>query len=117
MKTLIHISDLHFGTEIPEIVAAMREAVPAHRPDLVVVSGDLTQRASAIEYQKAREFLQDLHSPWIAVPGNHDIPFYDVARRFFSLSKDIRRTSIKNSTPSSSSMKKSQYWVSTQQGR
>jgi 3',5'-cyclic AMP phosphodiesterase CpdA len=58
---------------------------------------DLTQRASAIEYRKAREFLQDLHSPWIAVPGNHDIPFYNVARRFFPLPKDIGRTSIKNS--------------------
>jgi 3',5'-cyclic AMP phosphodiesterase CpdA len=84
MRTLAHISDLHFGTEIPEIVAGLRQTIHDLKPDLIIVSGDLTRRAKPAEFGKARDFLQQLGAPWIAVPGNHDIPLYDVAGRFIS---------------------------------
>ena len=82
MRTIAHISDLHFGREDPEIVAALREDLKETAPDLVAVSGDLTQRARRREFASARDFLQSLGAPVLAVPGNHDIPLYDLARRF-----------------------------------
>jgi 3',5'-cyclic AMP phosphodiesterase CpdA len=81
VRTIAHISDLHFGREDPAIVAALREELQEDRPDLVVVSGDLTQRARRREFEAARHFLQGLAIPVLSVPGNHDIPLFDVARR------------------------------------
>jgi 3',5'-cyclic AMP phosphodiesterase CpdA len=79
--TLIaHISDLHFGTEDPVIVRAL-EAELADAA-VVAVSGDLTQRARPREFLAARTFLDRLRGAKIVVPGNHDIPLYDVIRRF-----------------------------------
>lgn len=76
MTRLVHLSDLHFGTEAPELLAPLREAVAAARPALVVVSGDLTQRARRAQFRAAAAFLATLPAPWRAVPGNHDIPFH-----------------------------------------
>src|SRR6185436_6421854 len=55
-----------------------------HLPDFIAVSGDLTQRARRKEFLKARRFLQTLPSPQLIIPGNHDIPLFDVARRFIN---------------------------------
>jgi 3',5'-cyclic AMP phosphodiesterase CpdA len=84
VRTVAHLSDLHFGTEDPPVVAALEADLAAVRPSLVVVSGDLTQRARPREFRAARAFLDALPAPWLAVPGNHDIPLFDVARRFLS---------------------------------
>ncbi len=84
MKIIAHISDLHFGTEIPELVEGLRADLLAAPPSLVVISGDLTQRARAGQFARAKAYLATLPSPQLVVPGNHDIPLYDVARRFFS---------------------------------
>ena len=81
MRTIAHISDLHFGREDPKIVAALQQELKEDAPDLVAVSGDLTQRARRREFEAARDFLQGLRAPVLAVPGNHDIPLFDVARR------------------------------------
>src|SRR6185503_12284158 len=83
MRTIAHVSDLHFGREDPRVVEAVLEDLAASRPHLVVVSGDLTQRARRREFQAARAFLDRLPSPALVVPGNHDIPLFDLARRFF----------------------------------
>ncbi|PYQ15054.1 MAG: 3',5'-cyclic-nucleotide phosphodiesterase [Acidobacteria bacterium] len=81
MRTIAHISDLHFGRADPAIVAALAHDLKESAPDLVAVSGDLTQRARRREFAAARDFLQGLGLPVLAVPGNHDIPLFDVARR------------------------------------
>ena len=87
MARLIHLSDLHFGAHDPELVEAVESRVNANEPDLVVVSGDFTQRARTEQFQEACRFLERLREAGhevLAVPGNHDVPLYDVLRRFLS---------------------------------
>jgi 3',5'-cyclic AMP phosphodiesterase CpdA len=87
MARLIHLSDLHFGAHDPAIVDAVEKAVDEADPDLVVISGDLTQRAKTEQFQQACRFLERLRDNGhdvLAVPGNHDVPLYDVLRRFLS---------------------------------
>lgn len=83
MRRIVHISDVHFGTADPRIVPLVIEKVRELTPDLVVVSGDLTQRAKKNEFKQARAFLDELPGPQIVVPGNHDVPLYNVFARFF----------------------------------
>jgi len=94
MARLIHLSDLHFGAHDPELVEAVEERVHAHKPDLVVISGDFTQRARTEQFQEACGFLERLRDAGhdvLAVPGNHDVPLYDVLRRFLSPLTRYRR--------------------------
>ncbi|MFC7051445.1 metallophosphoesterase family protein [Hansschlegelia quercus] len=82
MTRIAHLSDLHFDRVDPVIVAALREEINADPPDLVVVSGDLTQRAHKEEYRSAGAFLRSLDAPVLAVPGNHDITYIHLLQRF-----------------------------------
>jgi 3',5'-cyclic AMP phosphodiesterase CpdA len=82
MRQIAHLSDLHFGTEDPLIVEGLLAELAARSPNLVAVSGDLTQRARSKEFAAAREFIQKIAQPTIVVPGNHDIPLYNVIARF-----------------------------------
>ncbi len=87
MARIVHLSDLHFGAHDPALVDAVEEKVDAIDPDLVVVSGDFTQRARTEQFQQACRFLERLRDSGhevLAVPGNHDVPLYDVFRRFLS---------------------------------
>jgi 3',5'-cyclic AMP phosphodiesterase CpdA len=84
MTSIAHISDLHFGVEIPGLADALLQELEARRPALTVVSGDLTQRARQKEFLAAQSFLSRLSSNKLVVPGNHDVPLYDVARRFLA---------------------------------
>lgn len=87
MRTIAHISDLHFGAHDDAAVEALFAALAAAKPDLVVVSGDLTQRARRWQFRLADAFLRRLEGvgmPLVVVPGNHDIPLYDVVRRFLA---------------------------------
>jgi 3',5'-cyclic AMP phosphodiesterase CpdA len=82
---IAHLSDIHFGRNDPRIVSAAEAWLLAHRPDLVVVSGDLTQRARVGQFRDASAWLNRLRAAGLQVlviPGNHDIPLYDVFRRF-----------------------------------
>jgi len=81
--TLAHISDLHFGTEDPEMADRLVEELHALAPRLVIVSGDLTQRARRAQFRAARAYLDRLPAHMV-VPGNHDIPLYDIGRRMLS---------------------------------
>ncbi|CAN5128834.1 metallophosphoesterase [soil metagenome] len=83
MRRIAHLSDVHFGTEDPVVTALVVEAVNRSKPDVVVVSGDLTQRARKKEFIAARRFLDLLPQPQIVVPGNHDVPLYNLYDRFF----------------------------------
>ena len=82
MRTLIHLSDLHFGRVDPAILSPLARFIGEVKPDLVAVSGDLTQRARTVEFLAAREFLASIPFPQIVVPGNHDIPLHNVISRF-----------------------------------
>ena len=74
MKTIAHISDVHFGREDSELVAGLLASIAAAKPDVTVVSGDLTQRAKKRQFRAARAFLRELPEvPRIVVPGNHDV--------------------------------------------
>jgi 3',5'-cyclic AMP phosphodiesterase CpdA len=82
MRTLVHLSDLHFGRVDPELLDPLRDLVHKIAPTVVVVSGDLTQRAKSEQFEEARAWLDTLPGPQIIVPGNHDISLYNVFRRF-----------------------------------
>lgn len=82
MKTIAHISDLHFGAEIAGVAEALLTDLQSQSPSLVVISGDLTQRARSSQFVAARDYLRRLPQPQLIVPGNHDIPLFDVVRRF-----------------------------------
>ena len=83
-RTVVHLSDLHFGRVDPTILPALLRAVVVAAPDLVVVSGDITQRARVVEFKAAAHFLETLPAPLLAVPGNHDVPLYNVLLRWLS---------------------------------
>jgi 3',5'-cyclic AMP phosphodiesterase CpdA len=84
VRTLVHLSDLHFGRVDPRILPPLLAAVAAAEPDLVVISGDFTQRARVREFKDAASFLAKLPQPQLLVPGNHDVPLYDLMRRWLA---------------------------------
>jgi 3',5'-cyclic AMP phosphodiesterase CpdA len=84
MKRIAHISDLHFGRIETGIEEGLLRDLDGCRADLVVVSGDLTQRARENQFVRARAFLDRIAAPTLVVPGNHDIPLYNAARRLLN---------------------------------
>jgi 3',5'-cyclic AMP phosphodiesterase CpdA len=82
MTLLLQISDPHFGTEQPPVVAALLRLANTLQPDLVVMSGDITQRARRAQFSAARAFIEQFGAtPFVVVPGNHDIPLYNLFAR------------------------------------
>src|SRR4030095_592545 len=81
--TLVHLSDLHFGRIDPPVLSGLRAKIETIQPDLLVVSGDFTQRARRSQFEQARTFLESLPGRKIVVPGNHDVPLWNVVARFF----------------------------------
>ena len=84
MRCIAHISDLHFGTEDAVICTALKKDLREQNPSLIANSGDLTQRARGAQFRAAKEFLDELPQPQVVVPGNHDVPLFDIFRRFIS---------------------------------
>jgi 3',5'-cyclic AMP phosphodiesterase CpdA len=91
MRTLVHLSDLHFGRIDEATLDPLLRTVHGLAPHAVVVSGDLTQRAKARQFRAARAFLDRLPTPQVVVPGNHDVPLYRVWERFLSPLGKYRR--------------------------
>lgn len=91
MRTLVQISDLHFGRADPALVEPLLLAVRAAHPDLVIVAGDLTQRAESKQFREARELLSLLPKPLLVLPGNHDVPLHNLFLRFFNPLGKYRR--------------------------
>lgn len=83
MLTILHVSDLHFGPPyVPKVGEALLKVAPSLHPDVVVVSGDLTQRAKPAQFAAAKAFIDGFPPvPKIVVPGNHDVPLFRVAER------------------------------------
>lgn len=85
MRQILHISDVHFGPpHVPELAEALLGFAESRRPDLVALSGDLTQRARPEQFQEARRFVDRMPAPTVVVPGNHDVPMYRFWERLFS---------------------------------
>jgi len=85
MITLFHVSDVHFGAEDPDAITWFGERVAAERPDAVIMTGDLTMRATRGEFQRGGDWLRSLGVPVTLEVGNHDIPYYwDPFRRLFA---------------------------------
>src|SRR5689334_4523818 len=94
MARIVHLSDLHFGAHDEHLVEAVEWQVDKLKPDLVVISGDFTQRARTEQFREACTFLEKLRESGhevLGVPGNHDVPLYDVLRRFLSPLTRYRR--------------------------
>jgi 3',5'-cyclic AMP phosphodiesterase CpdA len=91
VRTIVHLSDLHFGRSDPQLVEPLIKTVRDLNPNLIAVSGDLTQRARSHEFQEARAFLDAFTQPKIVVPGNHDVPLYNIVHRFFRPLDKFRR--------------------------
>ena len=91
MRTVAHLSDLHFDRVDPAVLEPLRHKLHSLAPHLVVVSGDLTQRARANQFRAAMDFLATLPRPQLVVPGNHDIPLYNVLKRFLAPLANYKR--------------------------
>jgi 3',5'-cyclic AMP phosphodiesterase CpdA len=81
MSVVLHVSDTHFGTEQTPVVQALTRLAQQQQPDLIVLSGDITQRALPSQFQAAFCFVQQLYAPVLAIAGNHDIPLFDLWAR------------------------------------
>jgi 3',5'-cyclic AMP phosphodiesterase CpdA len=90
-RRIAHISDLHFGRIDPAVGDGLIRSLSETRPDLVVASGDFTQRARHREFAAARAFLDRLPGPVFAVPGNHDLPAYNLLERVWNPYRRYRK--------------------------
>ena len=91
MRRILHVSDLHFGRDRPELLRPLVDVINDLAPDLVAVSGDFTQRARLGQFRAARAFLSLLEPPWLAVPGNHDTPLDNLFVRLATPWRRYRR--------------------------
>jgi 3',5'-cyclic AMP phosphodiesterase CpdA len=91
MHRIAQISDLHFGSHDTRIADDLIASLNREQPHLVVLSGDLTQRARQTEFEQARRFLESIPQPKLVVPGNHDLPLYDMIARLHQPLKNFHR--------------------------
>lgn len=91
MRSIVHLSDIHFGRVNPLVISPLMDTIQKINPDLVAVSGDLTQRARSHQFKEARAFLDGLPKPQIVVPGNHDVPLHNLFARFAQPLRKYRR--------------------------
>lgn len=79
---LFHISDVHFGVENPAALDLVAKAVREERPDALVCTGDVTQRATRAQYRAAEQWFGQFEVPVWIDPGNHDMPYLNLWERF-----------------------------------
>jgi len=85
MTTMVHLSDTHFGTELPLVMRAVQAAISDIKPDIITITGDLTQRAQPDQFKATQAFLNTLPAAVkFVIPGNHDIPLYNLASRLIT---------------------------------
>ncbi|MFY2764273.1 metallophosphoesterase family protein [Arenimonas sp. MALMAid1274] len=93
MSLLLQVSDPHFGTERADVVQALAALAETKRPDVLVLSGDITQRARRSQFDAAARLCDRLAiARHVVIPGNHDIPLFDLATRLFNPYRLYRRT-------------------------
>ena len=99
VTVLFHVSDLHFGTEDRAALAWFAAEVAAARPDLVLVTGDLTAAARQSEFASASDWLAGLEAPVRLEPGNHDLPVYRPLLRLLDPYRRLRRLMDRHHRP------------------
>ena len=99
MRTIAHISDIHFGRVDAPVAEGLVADLNQHPADVLVVSGDLTQRALRSQFEAATAFLKRLPSPQLVIPGNHDVPLYNLLARAFSPMSAYRKYATPNLCP------------------
>lgn len=92
MSRVLQLSDPHFGTEQPLVVDALHRFIDSCVPDVLLLSGDITQRARRHQFDAAQRFLNRVTCPVLAIPGNHDIPLFNLFARFINPYGNFRRT-------------------------
>jgi 3',5'-cyclic AMP phosphodiesterase CpdA len=112
MFRIVHLSDLHFGRADQELLRPLLRSMETSTPDLIVISGDLTQRARRRQFVEARQFLSLLTKPVLVIPGNHDIPWNPV-ERFFSPFEKYRRYISQDLEPNFSSKEAAIFCINT----
>jgi 3',5'-cyclic AMP phosphodiesterase CpdA len=100
MRVIAHLSDLHFGKIDPRLLDPLRRQLEALHPHVLVISGDLTQRAKPEQFRAARAYLDTLPKPQVVVPGNHDVPLYNVFQRFVTPLRKYRKFISRELEPS-----------------
>ncbi|MBS1300963.1 metallophosphoesterase [Loktanella sp. SALINAS62] len=96
---LVLLTDLHFGRASPDLVQPLLDSIANASPDLIVIAGDFVQRARGKQFSAARDFVDRLQHDWIAVPGNHDIPLYNIVARVLSPRAAYRRWIAPDTAP------------------
>ncbi|MFW6027555.1 MAG: metallophosphoesterase family protein [bacterium] len=91
VRTFVHLSDLHFGRTEKRLTHGLSETLHRLEPELAVISGDLTQTAARREFREAVEFLEHLPGTPFVVPGNHDLPGWNILGRFLRRFARFRR--------------------------
>ena len=91
MPVVVHLSDIHFGAHRRDLVDSLVADIVGIDPDLVVISGDLTQRARRAQFDQARAFIDRLPAPVLTVMGNHDLPLFNLPRRLLTGTRDYER--------------------------
>jgi 3',5'-cyclic AMP phosphodiesterase CpdA len=99
MSLVLQVSDTHFGTEQPWVVEALLAMVRQQPPDVVVLSGDITQRARRGQFRAARLFMDRLSATTVVLPGNHDIPLFNIIARIFYPYANLQRVFGTNLEP------------------
>lgn len=84
MTRVLQISDPHFGTEQPHVMQALLRLAREQQPEVTLLTGDITQRARRAQFGAARDFVRQLPGPVLAVPGNHDIPLFNLLARMLN---------------------------------
>jgi 3',5'-cyclic AMP phosphodiesterase CpdA len=84
MTRLALLADLHFGSVPDGLAEVLKDAVAAAEPDVIVVAGDLTMRSRSREFSQAQAWLKTLTAPLMLLPGNHDLPAWNIFERFSS---------------------------------
>lgn len=91
MTRVLQISDPHFGTEQPHVMQALLRFAHEQQPEVTLLSGDITQRARRAQFSAAANFVRQLPPPVLAVPGNHDIPLFNLLARAFRPYANFKR--------------------------
>lgn len=89
---IVQLSDSHFGTVLPGVKEGLLDSLHELKPDLILFTGDITQRARAKQFKQAHDFVEQLKPiPAICVPGNHDIPLWNIFVRLFDPYRGFRK--------------------------
>lgn len=89
-RILFHLSDIHFGLEDNRALDWVKQEIAERRPDAVAITGDLTMRARAREFEAACHWISSLDVPVTVEVGNHDLPYFNPVERFFDPYRRIR---------------------------